>query len=495
MTPKERLQYALYMKRLHELFVIKENIAFEYQHKNYNKAAAQIDNVVDKMLNENIEYVVDGTVSLKSPKVDHIIEEALINQQEMLVKNPNRFIQQRVQHNTKIYKDILQNRIEKENYSLQQKILDEYEKRKNEKISEEQLKKELKEKFADHGRKRSKNIVKDALHTNQSNMSWIHNMENGAKYKVWMNGQSISGVRKWHVASLIQPCYIDDYFDILYGSAPVQMMYPGDLYGGAENVANCKCWVYYTNIRPKNFRIGKTYSSKAQTNNKSFLTNLKTKIPGSIRETFKRIKKLSPFGGKYYYDPEKKEYNTPKNYKKFVGVTDDGTLPNNEKISKFFSKDVSKTNLFDKTIYDWTCKPFDKKLRIFADNDFNIENLKISLLNDPRVINEDIPYLLDEANVMKRRMENLMDGGYLKENMVLHRQQDQPHIENFQVGEIFEWDSYNATSISKEGVDFYQSKVKFEEKWNFTILAPKNTKEFIFLQNHARNMFLRWNLF
>ncbi|WP_407413791.1 hypothetical protein [Methanobrevibacter sp.] len=28
-------------------------------------------------------------------------------------------------------------------------------------------------------------------------------------------------------------------------------MYPGDLYAGAENVANCRCWLRYTNRRPK----------------------------------------------------------------------------------------------------------------------------------------------------------------------------------------------------------------------------------------------------
>lgn len=476
MNPRDRLQYALYLQRLQELFVIKENIAFEYQHANYNQAAAQIDKAVDKMLQDNVVNIVDGTTSLEKPNLDHVITEALSKQQNMLIKTPDRYIQNAVEQNTKHYTDILQSRIEKENYSLQRKIEEEYRKKKYNNLSEEEAKKLITEKFQDHGRRRAKNIVKDALHTNQANLSWIHNMENGAKYKVWMNGRSKGKTRPWHVASLIQPCYIDDYFDILYGSAPVQMMYPGDLYGGAENVANCKCWVYYTNVRPKNFRVGKTFSSKSQTNNNTLSNNLKTKIQESIRETFKRIKKIPPFRRKYYYDPDKDEYDIPKNYKKFVGVTEDGKLPENEKISTFFSKDVSKTNLFDKTIYDWTCKPFDKKLRIFSNNDFNIGKLKKSLLNDPRVKNEDIPHLLDEANVIKRRMENLMDGGYLKENMILHRQQTEPHIKNFQVGEIFEWDSYNSTSISKEGVDFYQSKVNFEEKWDFTILAPKNTK-------------------
>ena len=237
MNPRERLQYALYLQRLHDLFVIKENIAFEYQHKNYNKAAKQIDIAVDKMLHDNVVNAVDGTVSLKDPKLDHIIEEALTGQQNMLVKNPDHYIRNAVEQNTKQFSNFLQNRIEKENYSLQKKIQEEYDKRKNEKISDEQLKKEIKEKYSEHGRKRAKNIVKDALHTNQAHMSWVSSRE-GYKYKVWMNGQSKSGVRSWHIKSKIQPVEIDDFFDIFGPTGHASMMYPGDLNGGAENVAN-----------------------------------------------------------------------------------------------------------------------------------------------------------------------------------------------------------------------------------------------------------------
>ena len=31
-------------------------------------------------------------------------------------------------------------------------------------------------------------------------------------------------------------------------------MYPGDLNGVAENVANCRCWLRYTNSKPSNLR-------------------------------------------------------------------------------------------------------------------------------------------------------------------------------------------------------------------------------------------------
>ena len=254
MNPRDRLQYALYLQRLHELFVIKENIAFQYPNAHYNKAAEQIDKVVDKCLDNNIKAVVDGTHNLETPNLDHVITGALSSQQKMLVKTDDKYIQNAVEQNTKEFTNFIQNRIEKENYSLQAKIQKEYEKKKYQDMSEEQAKKLIRQKFQDSARKRSKNIVKDALHTNQSQISWTYNVNNGMKYKVWMNGQSKSGVRYWHIKSKIQPVEIDDFFDIFGPTGHARMMYPGDLNGGAENVANCKCWLYYTNIAPSNLK-------------------------------------------------------------------------------------------------------------------------------------------------------------------------------------------------------------------------------------------------
>lgn len=296
MNPRERLQYALYLQRLHDLFVVKENIAFEYQHKNFNKAAAQIDKVVDQCLHDNILNTVEGTVTLKNPKVDHVITEALTSQQKMLVKRPDRFMEKAVMDNTKQFSNFLQNRIEKENYSLQRKIDEEYRKKKYSKMPEAEAKKLIKEKFQGHARKRAKNIVRDALHTNQSHMSWINGIQGDYKYKVWMNGQGKGRVRPWHRARLIDPVEIDDYFDI-YGSSHVQMMYPGDLNGGAENVANCRCWLYYTNIAPRNLKPRGTIqinqnvtlendnreTFSANTEKKGLFTKIKNKLSG-IRE-------------------------------------------------------------------------------------------------------------------------------------------------------------------------------------------------------------------
>lgn len=306
MNPRERLQYALYLQRLHDLFVIKENIAFEYQHKNFNKAAAQIDKVVDQCLHDNILNTVDGTVSLKNPQVDHVITEALNSQKKMLVKNPNRFMEKAVMDNTKQFSNFLQNRIEKENYSLQRKIDEEYRKKKYSKMPEAEAKKLIKEKFQDHARKRAKNIVRDALHTNQSHMSWINGIQGDYKYKVWMNGQGKGRVRPWHRAKLIDPVEIDDYFDIYGPTGHAMMMYPGDLEGGAENVANCRCWLHYTNIAPTNLKPRGTIqinpnvnltndnstTFSANTENKGMFSRIKDRISTSVDNIKRKILKI-----------------------------------------------------------------------------------------------------------------------------------------------------------------------------------------------------------
>lgn len=253
MDDEKRLVFALTLQRLYELYEIQRGIPFRYQHKNFNKAAAQIDVIVDKILHDSILNSVEGTVSLKNPNVDHIITEALTSQQKMLLRNPNQEILRAVEKNIQQYNSILQNRIEQESISLQAKIEEEYRKKKYNNLSESEAKSIIREKFQEHGRKRARNIVKDALHTNQQQINYLHNLANGSKYKIWMNGQGKARVRPWHRAKLIQSVEIDDYFDI-FGSFHARVLYPGDLNGGAENVANCRCWLQFSNTRPSDLK-------------------------------------------------------------------------------------------------------------------------------------------------------------------------------------------------------------------------------------------------
>ena len=53
MDNKTKLEYALKLKRLHEIMVVKENLYFAHQNANYNRATYHIDKIVDKHLEEH----------------------------------------------------------------------------------------------------------------------------------------------------------------------------------------------------------------------------------------------------------------------------------------------------------------------------------------------------------------------------------------------------------------------------------------------------------
>ena len=256
---QQQLQRLIQLYRLRDLYILKDNIGLEFNHMHYNKPARKIDHVFNKALKEEIANVVDGTGSnVKTVKeLKNIIPEALKQQQKTLVKNPDRFIKHAVKSNSKDYGKILQNRVKKETHNLTAKIEQERIKTTYEGLLDNKLKKELYRNLKGKVAARPKNIVKDALHTNQSNIGFIKALNEGYLYKEWMNGRKImmrggtkkSRTRPWHRASIIDTVPVDEYFDI-YGSYHAQLMYPGDLNGGAENVANCRCWSRYTNTKP-----------------------------------------------------------------------------------------------------------------------------------------------------------------------------------------------------------------------------------------------------
>lgn len=503
MNPRERLQYALYLQRLQDLFVIKENIAFEYQHKNYNKAAKQIDIAVDKMLHDNVVNAVDGTLTLKNPKVDHIIEEALVGQQNMLVKNPDHYIRNAVEQNTKDFSNFLQNRIEIENYSLQKKIQDEYDKRKNEKISDEQLKKEIKEKYIDHGRKRAKNIVKDALHTNQSHMSWVSSRE-GYKYKVWMNGQSKSGVRSWHIKSKIQPVEIDDFFDIFSPTRrPAQMMYPGDLNGGAENVANCKCWLYYTNIAPSNLKPrgtiqvnpnvnltnenSTTYSANTETKGKRTKIASDKSTSSNENKVFTKIKtRISKIGKKIKTTFYSKIHNSYLSSKKF---SDDGRVIIEEHNGNKFKDYRNVPDDFDEHMENLQKDVKYKSEHIKATQDYGGEYY--TSINDYCYKNKSLEKSMEDNRLTLKEVEQKikdLDGTIevspgLDDNYILWKGGDSRGID-LNPGAKNKWAAYSSTSADRDvAEDYYSGRKEYLEKEDidaipllFKIRAKTGTK-------------------
>ena len=504
-TRQQQLIYAKQLKRLHELYVIKSNIHLTYKYKNQNKAINKAQSLQDKIINAIIDDAVYGNAS-SIRNIDSIIEElmttTLENERKRIHHEPDRWVDHAVEANAGRYTEILTNRINTEAIKLEQKIESELRSGIHNGLSEAQTKRILKEKYGDTAKARIRNIIRDSVHTNESNISFINALNEGYSFKVWMNGAGKGRVRRWHRAKLIAPVPIEDYFDIYGPYGHKESMYPGDLYSGAENVANCRCWLRYTNRRPEG--LGKTQNvfnipttsylhPSNKTSNKGDTTGVRTlsveTIKTRISQTRKKVtSKIKGIGKKITskiktpkiiskkHDPNRIEKNIPKRYKQFHGNTHNGMLPNNEKISDYFSKDVSKTSKFDKLIDRWANYPLDKKLRILSNCDFNYKKLEKYLLKDKKLPNYLIPILKKEAIMTLQEMAAMMKNSYTKKDMVFYRQQDDLYLgDNPKIGKVIEWDSYNSTSISKEGLKYFQDKYK-KQIWEFTILAPKGTR-------------------
>lgn len=498
-TYQQRLEYARKLKRLHELYVIKDNIHLTYKYKNQNKAIHNAHSLQDKIINSIIDDAVYGNANaIKNidSTIEKLMTSTLENERKRIHHQNDKYVNRAVELNSERYTKILTNRINTEAIKLERKIESELRSGVHNGLSEAQTRKALHEKYQDTAKARIKNIIKDSVHTNESNISFINALNEGYSYKVWMNGQGKGKVRAWHRAKLIAPVPIDEYFDI-YGHYHAQAMYPGDLYAGAENVANCRCWLRYTNRRPERlgqkqtvFNIPQTSYLNSSNNQRKNpfgegvkvkpIETIKTTISHNTKNLSSKIKNVS----KKIYDKIKpknqkskpKRKNNVKRYKRFKGITKKGMLPNKEQISDYFSKDVTKTSKFDNIIDRWANTPLDKKLRIFANCGFDYKKLEKLLLKDKNVLNYYIPMLMREAKISLQQMEKLMRNSYTKKDMVFYRQQEDLFLGNDpQIGNIIEWDSYNSVSISKEGLRYFQKKYK-KQKWEFTILAPKGTR-------------------
>lgn len=150
-----------------------------------------------------------------------------------------------------------------------------------------------------------------------------------------MNGRKImmrggtkkSRTRPWHRASIIDTVPVDEYFDI-YGSYHAQLMYPGDLNGGAENVANCRCWSRYTNTKPTGkVRKGNggTKTGKVQSFTDLWKQKLSAKSNGSSKrgKSNSKLKELRVNNDNYdrtkvYFEEKPKNNKTSKKDKQSI---------------------------------------------------------------------------------------------------------------------------------------------------------------------------------
>ena len=317
---KQQLEYLLRIRKIREVMVVKDNIHLTYKYKNRNQAFKQVENLQDKIINHVIDDVLFGNVGeLKNIEktTSKIINDTLVNERKRIHRIDDRFINHAVKSNTEIYSKFFNNRLNNIKYSLQLRIEEELRKNSIRNLSDSEIRKILSEKYADTGKARLKNIVKDSIHTNESNISFIQALNEGYSYKVWMNGRSKGKTRPWHRARIIASVPIDEYFDI-YGSYHAEMMYPGDLNGGAENVANCRCWLRYTNRTPSNLKNKSSFNIPSTSylhgkNNGGIKQNalkVTSKIGNKITRTISTIgNKIKNTGSKITEKVKQTKYN------------------------------------------------------------------------------------------------------------------------------------------------------------------------------------------
>lgn len=293
MTNRELLTYALKAQRLHEVLVLKDDIHLQYKYKNINRARNQAATFQDKIIDAVIEDAVTGTSdpirkSTVNKTVENIIDTNLRNDTKRISYGiPERAVEAAVSNISNRYQFILGNRIREEIPNLQSKIEDYINTKNLGKLSEAELTNKLKAEYGDHAQKRIQNIIKDSFHTNECNLSWIKAINDGYSYKIWNNGRT-KRTRVWHKAKFIKSVPIDETFDI-FGSYPARMMYPGDLNGGAENVANCRCWLSYSNRPPSDLRgSGKKTTTKSSKNKSNSNSKKSNNVMDRIKETIKK---------------------------------------------------------------------------------------------------------------------------------------------------------------------------------------------------------------
>lgn len=529
LTNKQKLEYALQLKRLHEIMIVKENLYFAQSNSNHNRAVKNLETLHDRIIENRINNHIEGNVDIinHKPIVDQVMNTALVNQRKGLSKTSNKKIDKLVDKNIKSYQEIMNNRLKLDAKTLDEKIEKAAKKKKYQNLSDNQLKHQLKEEFKGTTKKRINRIVGDALHTNQCNISFATAQEQGYKYKVWNNGRGKSRVRPWHRSKVISAVELDDKFYI-YGSYPAYMMYPGDLDGGAENVANCRCWLSYTNITPSNLKTKGTIKIKdnvkltkpntvsTNQNNVSNNKGLKTKVKDSISNKVKTV--INKVKNKFKKIRKKLKINSnlknQKNYsnKSSVKISSENTdkysnlkknlinydiNPNVPLENSKWSKDKSKAvTVNGKTVYGVGESPIDKYLfgeeyaitekeltkkefkfvKLYSDDGFEILNnyLRGNLSKNECIIKWDEYFIkskhyisFDEAlDVGKRIFDK---GRVLKEDLVVVRRQSSSLL-NYANDGVYISDSYLSTSISK-----CVNPKKYGDYINL-IVIPKGTK-------------------
>ena len=237
-TKQQQLRYLYQMQRIRQLNVLKDDIHLTYQYRNRNHARSNIHKLQDDIQNEIVDRVLDGDYPSRNEirsiqrdnnfdkRVEDEMEKLLSNERKRIHHEDSKFIDHVVETHTAQYTNFMKNRLSIEAERIIDKtIIIEGQALENG-ATPEQARQAVKEYAKTHGKARTKNMIQDAVHSQECNVSFIKAIEEEWRYKVWMNGRSKSGVREWHIASKIAPVPIDEYFEIYGPSGRALAIYP-----------------------------------------------------------------------------------------------------------------------------------------------------------------------------------------------------------------------------------------------------------------------------
>jgi len=265
-SKQQQLRYLKRIQHIRQFNVLKDDIHLTYQYRNRKKVAVDVHSLQDKIQMEIAERALDGDFQNRSDikriqrdnNFDAVVEDAmdeLLTKERMRIhRKESKFIDKVVEEHTQQYTQFMKNRLSIEAGRVTDKVVVIEGMALEGGASPEQARQQAMDYVKTHGKARTRNIIKDAVHSQECNISFIRAVEEGYQYKVWKNGHSKSGTREWHIARYIDPVPIDEPFIINGPRGRKELYYPGDLNGGAENVANCRCWLRYTNRKPEGLK-------------------------------------------------------------------------------------------------------------------------------------------------------------------------------------------------------------------------------------------------
>lgn len=461
--------------KLRKLMILKDNPAFTYQHSNRKQAISRLHSLQDKI----VEAAVDNQVYGNSDSVNHqktveqTISDALENDRKRVYKSDdNRYINTAVKLNTEKYSEILNNRLNIESVKLEAKIEEEIRKSKYNGLSEAEIKRKLTEEFKDTAKLRTANIIRDALHTNEVNIGFIHALQNGFQYKVWNNGRGKGKVRAWHRARFISSVSIDEPFDI-FGSYHAEMMYPGDLNGGAENVANCRCWLSYTNNRPSNYKNkGNSSSSRNNIKSKQNTISVRERIKNTVDSAISAKDKIKSTISNKIDSAILRVANNPIIVLSSIILSSNKTMTykqySSSKSRKICDSYVEEQGLYkdtkSKQIIDKWSTPYSREVNNYIREDINVS------------LKTQVGY-----EAFKAKLSTLIKSTEgLKENTILFRGEKDVDLSRFKEGEINSFNGFISTSFNIKMAERFarvnQNLNMGRNPYIIKIKAPKGTK-------------------